>query len=134
MILLRIGLSLLLAIWSGYSCFGIVNNMFTTANIIEVSGILNTWGAISGLLVGSYLVVFWLKKLVDIRVPIGELNKVGVVLILVISPLLTVASYSKIQINSNNYIECVDLRKASLRFSSRTYAKNESFCHLQAND
>ena len=95
---------------------------------VEVSGVLNIWAGFSGVIASIYLIVYSVKNEFNLSLPIGEINKVIIISVLVISPLFTVITYSKIHSNLENYVECSELRTISSRYSSRTYAISSELC------
>ncbi|MBF4323586.1 hypothetical protein EAY22_25735, partial [Vibrio anguillarum] len=70
----------------------------------------------------------------NLSLPIGEINKVIIISVLVISPLFTVITYSKIHSNLENYVECSELRTLSSRYSSRTYAISPELCQQSVDE
>lgn len=128
MIYLRL-IIIAVAVYVSY-LFGIniYETIFNPTDIMVVDGVLNIWGIYSMFLLGSYCFIYWLNQLITLPVPIGDWNKVALMLLIVITPLLTLGSYSKIQSNISGYVECKDERVFTSRYSSRTYAKDLSLC------
>ncbi|MCG3724783.1 hypothetical protein [Vibrio cincinnatiensis] len=110
----------------------LVNNLIEAAfyhsNIIRVAGLLNMWGSYVMLLIFPYFTMYTIKEQFRLSLNIGEINKVGIVLVLIVAPLLAMGTYSKAQSNVESYVECKSERKISSRYSSRTYAVNEELC------
>lgn len=114
--------------WTGYFSFEIAKTMFDTSEVIKVDGILNIAGMYGTFLTSVYLLIWWINQWVAMPFRIGDLNKVVITILLVITPLITVGTYAKIRSNIEFYVECKNERKISSRYSSRTYAVNEALC------
>ena len=97
-------------------------------SVVEVPGVLNIWAGFCSIFAGVYLIAYSVKDEFKLSVPIGDINKVLIASTLVLSPLLTVGTYTQIHSNIESYVECGDLRKFSSRYSSRTYASDETLC------
>jgi hypothetical protein len=128
-IILRIIVSFIFMTVGILFSFDLLEKAFTTADIIKVDGVLNIWGSYGSSLIGSYSLLYWLNKIVAFPFSLGDFNKVGIILVIIIAPLLTIGTYAKIHANISGYVECHNLRKLSSRYSSRTYAISEELCH-----
>jgi hypothetical protein len=102
--------------------------MFDTPDVIKVDGILNIGATYGGTLISIYLFFWWLNYLVKIPFPLGNMSRVLLLIALIITPLLAMGTYTKIHSNLTGYVECKSERKFSLRYSSRTFAIDESLC------
>ncbi len=126
---IRIVLCLLVTWLCWWITSGNLNQAFgLLPSSVEVSGVLNVWAGFSGVIASMYLIVYSVKDEFNLSFPIGEINKVIIISVLVISPLFTVITYSKIHSNLENYVECSELRTLSSRYSSRTYAISSELC------
>ncbi len=101
---------------------------FLSLPVIEIPGLLNVWGSYSMLLICPYLVLHVVKDEFNLSLPIGEINRVGIVLMVILAPLLALGTYSKAKSNVASYIECSEQRTFTSRYSSRTYAISEDIC------
>ncbi len=136
MIIAIIRLILLIGViyWTGYYSLDIAMTMFDASEIIKVDGVLNIAGVYGVFLLSIYLLIWWLNQLIAIPFPIGDINKVILVILLVITPILTIGTYTKIHKNIESYVECSELRKFSSRYSSRTYATSTELCQQLSQD
>ncbi|HIH0873165.1 hypothetical protein Q5N41_07315 [Vibrio cholerae] len=124
----RIFLFLSGAFIGGWLVKNLIEAAFYHSNIIRVAGLLNMWGSYVMLLIFPYFTIYTIKERFELSLNIGEINKVGIVLVLIVAPLLAMGTYSKAQSNVESYVECKSERKISSRYSSRTYAVNEELC------
>ncbi len=105
-----------------------VGILFYNDNVINVPGILNMWGGYGMVLICPYLVIYVINDEFNLSLPIGNMNNVGIILMIVIAPLFAIGTYSKTKANVADYVECQSERNISSRYSSRTYAINEELC------
>lgn len=105
-----------------------VATAFSDASVIKIDGILNIWASFGMLFVFSYLGVYFINEKFSFHLPIGNLNKIGILIIIVIAPMLSTATYVQSNSNVSGYIECKNERKLSSRYSSRTYAISPELC------
>ncbi|WP_306332044.1 hypothetical protein [Vibrio injensis] len=124
----RILFCLLVALGGWFLSKRQLETAFSNADIIKVDGLLNIWASYGILLLCCYLLFYYIKEIFKFSFPIGEINKVIIVIAIVIAPILAIGTFSKAKSNVSNYIECKDERKVSSRFSSRTYATTSELC------
>lgn len=123
--LLFLGLLGLLAYWQVAEQIG---SAFSTNIVIKADGLLNIWASYSGLLICAYLSIYYLKDILQLSINIGNVNKVGILMFVVIAPLLAIATFGQTKSNVSGYVECKHERQVSSRYSSRTYAINDEIC------
>ncbi|QMV14128.1 hypothetical protein [Vibrio spartinae] len=128
MIIFRIVLTFLFMCLGGFFSLDIMGKLLITTDVVKVDGILNIWGSYGSFLVGFYLLLYWCDQVISLPFSIGDFNRIGVILLLVVSPLLTIVTYAKLHADISDYVECTDLRKISSRYSSHTYAVSEELC------
>lgn len=135
MMWLRLGIIFLGTIGGLYGAVITTKPAFSSADIIEISGPLNIWGSYTMLLVLPYIAIYTVKEAYRLKLNIGDIRKVGLLLMLVVAPSISIGVYGQSKANVSNYVECKDERKVSSRYSSRTYAIDDSLCDvLQKND
>ncbi|MFC3023876.1 hypothetical protein ACFODT_08565 [Vibrio zhugei] len=134
MIFLRIIITVLVILGSGFLSLDIVERAFDISDIVKVDGVLNIWGTYGLFLIGLYGLMYWLGQIIELPFPIGNFTKVIVVIGVILSPLLTVVTYAKVHTDIAGYVECSSLRKVSLHYSSRTYAISKELCLTEAKD
>ena len=134
MIFLRLFISVLVILGSGFLSLDIVERAFDVSDVVKVDGVLNIWGVYGLFLIGLYGLIYWLGQIINLPFPIGNFTKPVVVLGIIISPLLTVVTYAKVHADISDYVECSSLRKVSLHYSSRTYAMSKELCLTEAKD
>ena len=132
MIFLRLFISVLLILGSGFLSLDIVERAFDVSDVVKVDGVLNIWGVYGLFLIGLYGLIYWLGQIINLPFPIGNFTKPVVVLGIIISPLLTVVTYAKVYADISDYVECSSLRKVSLHYSSHTYAISKELCLAEA--
>ncbi|QDC92985.1 hypothetical protein [Vibrio furnissii] len=123
--LVFLGLLGFLAYWQ---VAGQIGSAFSTNTVIKADGLLNIWASYSGLLICTYLSIYYLKDILNLSINIGNVNKVGILMFVVIAPLLAIATFGQTKSNVSGYVECKHERKVSSRYSSRTYAINDEIC------
>ncbi|WP_332405565.1 hypothetical protein [Vibrio metschnikovii] len=128
MIFFRIILFLIGSISGIWLVNDLILSAFSHDDIIKVSGLLNMWGSFVMLLIFPYLVVYVIKDKYKLSINLGEINRVGLIIMIVISPVLAMITYTQSKSNVINYVECKDERKISSRYSSRTYAISSELC------
>ncbi|WP_157617652.1 hypothetical protein [Vibrio mexicanus] len=101
---------------------------FSNEDIVKIDGLINIWASNAMLLIFPYLALYVVKEQFKLPLPIGEINKVGVVLLIIVAPLLSLGLYSQAKSNVTSYIECSEQRTFTSRYSSRTYAISEDMC------
>jgi hypothetical protein len=97
-------------------------------DVIVIDGLLNIWASVGGLLLFTYFSVYAAKNEFELSISMGNLNKIGITIAFIISPLLAMGTYSQAKANVADYVECKSERKLSSRYSSRTYARTEELC------
>ncbi|WP_306331985.1 hypothetical protein [Vibrio injensis] len=125
---LRITIYFSLGLLASYQVIDQFGSAFSNESIIKIDGILNIWASYSGALICFYLIVYSISDEFELKLPIGEINKVLIVSGVIVGPLLAIGNYSLTQANVKHYVECTDARKLSSRYSSRTYAISPEFC------
>lgn len=111
-----------------FQIYGQIGSAFSTNSVIKVDGLLNIWASYSGLLICTYLTIYYLKDIFHLSINIGNVNKVGILMFVVIAPLLTIVTFGQTKSNVSSYVECKSERKISSRYSSRTYAVSAELC------
>lgn len=107
---------------------GQVSGAFSSSDTITLDGLLNIWASCSGVLFSAYLIVYSVKEQFKLSINIGDINKMLILSCLAVSPLMAIGIYSKTKENVSGYVECTGERKASSRYSSRTYAVSQQLC------
>ncbi len=95
---------------------------------IVVDSIINIWAVVSGTFVGGLFFVYYMMMVFSSKIPSVYLNRLGLILIFIASPLITLYINVKITSLYSSYTECNDLRELSSRYSSRTYAISPELC------
>lgn len=124
----RIIIGLLVTIGAYIQVSGQIASAFSNDSKIVLDGLLNIWASFGMLLICPYLTIYVIKDEFTLRLPIGDANRVLVILGLVVAPLLAIGLYNQSHANVANYVECKSERKLSSRYSSRTYAITEDLC------
>lgn len=101
---------------------------------MKVDGLLNIWGCYASFFICFYFLFYWVNQIVRLPFPLGNINKVGLAICIVVSPLLAVITYTKLNDNLSGYVECSSLRKVSLHYSSHTYAISKELCLSKAKE
>lgn len=100
----------------------------TQKDIFVIDGIFNVWGSISGVLIGSFFLLYYICQVLNYIITPNKLNKIALILIFIISPLMSLVIRQASNAKITNYEECKNLREISTRYSSRTYAKSMELC------
>jgi hypothetical protein len=124
----RVLISVLLFLLGGWLSLINIEPIFSTQLYVKTSGVLNVWGGYGSFLLGGYGFFYHLNQLIKLPFPVGDFNRLILIIALIISPLLTIGTYEAVRSNISGYVECSNLRELSSRYSSRTYAKSESSC------
>ncbi|MGD8230784.1 hypothetical protein [Vibrio sp. TRT 1302] len=125
---IRILLSLLVTTGAYFQVNQQITSALSDESKIVVDGLLNIWASYAMLLMCPYLALDAAKKQLALRFPIGEINRVLLVMGAIIAPLLAIGTYVQSKTNVADYIECKSERKLSSRYSSRTYVQTEELC------
>jgi hypothetical protein len=128
MIAIRIVASLFLILGGGILSFSILNDTFHVSNIIIVDGVINIWGCYASFLAGIYSFFYWINQITSLPFSMGDFNRTVLIISFLISPLLTIGIYQKLQSNTSGYMECKGAREFSSRYSSRTYVLPPMTC------
>lgn len=129
MIIIRIFLCILITLFSLYlSSDYMVFFSSTQKDIFVIDGILNVWGSISGVLIGSFFLLYYICQVLNYIITPNKLNKIALILIFIISPLMSLVIRQASNAKITNYEECKNLREISTRYSSKTYAKSMELC------
>ncbi|HDZ9267220.1 TPA: hypothetical protein RUZ06_003378, partial [Vibrio cholerae] len=128
MIYFRMLCSMLIAFGGWFLSKRQLDAAFSNADIIKVDGLLNMWASYGIFLLCCYLFIYYLSGIFKISFPVGEINKVIIVIAIVIAPLLAIGTSIKTKSNVAHYVECRDERTITSRFSSRTYALSSDLC------
>ncbi|CAE6924908.1 hypothetical protein ACOMICROBIO_NCLOACGD_02991 [Vibrio sp. B1ASS3] len=110
---------------------GYVSIAQSVGDVVTVDGFMNIAGAYGMLLLSICVVLKSSCLLMGGKLPEINWNYVVYGLLLVITPSATYITYTNIQSNIEEYVECEDAREFSLRYSSRTYAISHELCQPQ---
>ncbi|WP_394135919.1 hypothetical protein [Aliivibrio fischeri] len=101
---------------------------------VVIDGALNVWATYSGCFILTYLIYYYFMSLKDKEPSPKQLNYAVLIIAVIISPLLTLSTYTIIHNNLNDYVKCNSLNKWSSRYSSSTYAISKEVCMTLVTD
>lgn len=95
---------------------------------VVVDGLINIWAVYSGVFILAYLVFYYFNSLKN-KVPSSkQLNYSVLISVMLVGPLLTLATYTMVHSNLDGYVKCNALNQWSSRYSSSTYAISNDIC------
>jgi len=96
--------------------------------VYVIDGILNYWAVFAGFLSSLVIIGYCVTEIVKKKSAISFLRKGIIISCVIISPVISIALREAVFHRANDYVKCERLSKLSTRYSSQTYAVNNSKC------
>lgn len=104
------------------------------SNSFRVSGVANIWASFCAPLFGFVLVIHVIMSVCKFGDPDRFFNRGALIMILIISPALTLVTKTKLITKIDSYVECQDLKRISRWNSYRLYAISADECQRLEDD
>lgn len=102
--------------------------------VYVIDGVINYWAVFGGFLVSLSIIAYCLSEILKKNLSAKFLNISVIISCVIISPVISIALREAVFHRANDYVKCERLSKLSTRYSSQTYAVDNSKCvELEGN-